>query len=65
MDIDLAKALSILKECGSLGLLFILIWRGIPAVVAALDRNTRMIYHLAGKMKIDPETDVLQKEEKK
>ena len=50
----LPDALSLIKEAGALGLLAWLLWRGIPALVSALDRNTRILFHIEGKLDLKP-----------
>jgi hypothetical protein len=65
VEFNLVTALNLLKEGGGLVLLSFVLWKGIPAVTKALDRNTRMIYHLALKLKVDPDTDILREMERK
>jgi hypothetical protein len=60
MDIDILKILQIIKEAGGLGLLGLAIFWAVPRLAGAIDRNTRMIYNLANKLRIDPDSDVIR-----
>lgn len=74
MTIDLERSIAIIRDVGALGLLLILIVYGLPRVFdlfnrmgKALDRNTRMLYHMAVKIGVEPETgsDILREMEVK
>jgi len=50
MPTDLAGALSLVKEGGALVLLAWTLFRAVPAMIAALDRNSRILYRIEGKL---------------
>lgn len=44
---------NVLLKYGEMGLLAMVLWKTIPALVKALDRNTRVLSRIAGKLGID------------
>jgi hypothetical protein len=57
VQIDFLKCANIVKELGGLGLLLVCLLYGLPKVcelfmglAAAVDRNTRMLYHLGSAL---------------
>lgn len=64
MPTDLPSALALIKELGALGMLALILWKGIPALVACIDRNTRILYRIEGKLGIT-DTDRLENDKTK
>ena len=60
---ELIGALNAVKEGGGLVLLALLMFRYIPMVVHALDRNSRALARIEGKLGI-PETDRHERKER-
>lgn len=52
MPTDFNSALALIKEGGALVMLGFMLFRGIPMLVAALDRNSRILYRIEGKLGI-------------
>jgi hypothetical protein len=64
MEAEILHVLALIKEGGGLVLLAVGIFWAVPRLVGALDRNTRMIYNLAFKLNIDPDTDIVREIER-